>query len=224
MMIAIALPRRAMPLTDGDDEEHDHERVDDGRDRRREAGDDVPEGAEAAEDAEDAERPDHAQDGDGHAEGAEGEEGEEHHDGVDEVVAAAEEGREPVRVGVHRELGREDAREGRVRGVEEPAGVGEGAVRGDELAVELRLGGVDDEVLRAWGGARGAERVVKGAAARRDWGIGIGRRYQEDEERYDALEGHGLEDQPEFRLVPFETRQRFRLFPGLHCSRSEVLS
>ncbi len=143
---------RASPLTDGYDEQHEQEGVEHGRDRRRKAGDDVLEGAEAAEDADDAERPHHAQDGDGHVEGAEGENGEEHDRGVDEVVGVAEEGREPVRVGVHRELDREDAREADVQGVEQPAGVGEGAVGADHLAVELRLGGVDDEVLRAMDG------------------------------------------------------------------------
>jgi hypothetical protein len=140
------------PLTNGDDEEHEQEGVEHGRDGRGEAGYDIPKGAESAEDADDAECPHHAQDGDGHVDGAEGEEGEEHHHGVNEVVGVPEKGREPVGVDVHRELEREEKRKGHVRGVEKPAGLSEGAVRGGQPAVKLRLGGVDDEVLRARGG------------------------------------------------------------------------
>ncbi len=48
-------------------------------------------------------------------------------------------------------------------------------------------------------------------------------RDQENEERCDALEGRGLEDEPELRLIPFEAGQRLGLPSGLHCPLSEVL-
>jgi hypothetical protein len=45
---------------------------------------------------------------------------------------------------------------------------------------------------------------------------------QKDEERYDALEGHGLEEHPKLRLVSLEAGHCLSLFPSQLCSLPEV--
>jgi hypothetical protein len=70
--------------------------------------------------------------------------------------------------------------------------------------------------------ARGAERRDVRAVTRERQGWGsVGHR--EDEERYDALEGPRLEDQPELLLVSYEAGSRLSLFLGMLCSLPEVL-
>ena len=136
-------------LTYGGEDDHHEEGVEHGDDCGGQRGEHAAQLVQLAEEADDAKGAEEAQGGDGKVDGPEGEEGDEDVDGVEEVPAVADEGDEPVAVGVDGELEDEDEGEDDVevvQGVLEPRG-GVPLEEGDVL----RLDDVGGEVLRCRG-------------------------------------------------------------------------